>query len=156
MKILLISDTHGKINNAISAYNENKDIDLIVHAGDCRKDAEKLKNLLSADVFCVNGNIDGDFSDGYKILHTEYADIFVAHGHIENVKQGIENLLYKMESLNCKAAFFGHTHIPLVYENDGFTLVNPGSLTYPAPGNRPSYAVVNVTEKGIDAKIHTL
>lgn len=157
MKILLISDTHGNITKAVEAYHQNEKIDLMIHLGDVRKDAEKLKKTLPVDILSVNGNMDGDFSErGYKILHTDFGDIFVAHGHMEKVKSGLTNLLYKAESLLCKAAFFGHTHIPLVHETEGFTLVNPGSLTYPRPGSRPSYAIVNIEENGLEAEIHTI
>jgi predicted phosphodiesterase len=55
--------------------------------------------------------------------------------------------------LDCRAAFFGHTHIACVREKNGVTLVNPGSLTYPAGGANPSYALVRTRAGGLSASI---
>lgn len=154
MKIFVISDTHGKIDKAAEIYHNLKDIDLVVHLGDLWNDAKRLKELLPVSLIAVKGNMDGSFSrDGYHILETDFGKIFLAHGHMENVKQGLDNIMYKAESLQCKAAFFGHTHIPLFRQVEGLYLLNPGSLSLPTGGRKGSYAVVTVTEKSLDASI---
>ncbi len=154
MRIFVISDTHGKIDKALELYKTLQDIDLIVHLGDLWNDAKKMKDQLNVPLIGVKGNMDGSFSkDGHHILETEYGNIFLTHGHMENVKQSLESILYKAESLQCKAAFFGHTHIPLFQQAEGLYLLNPGSLSLPVGGRKGSYAVATVTEKSLDATI---
>ena len=48
---------------------------------------------------------------------------------------------------------YGHTHRPVVEEEDGILVINPGSLTFPRQqGRRPSYAVMDV-EEGKDLQV---
>ena len=61
--------------------------------------------------------------------------------------------MYKAESLGCRAAFFGHTHIPLFAEAEGLYLLNPGSLSLPVGGRKGSYAVATITKDSLDASI---
>ena len=42
MKILVISDTHGDIKRAVNLVNSIKAIELIIHCGDKKRDAEKV------------------------------------------------------------------------------------------------------------------
>ncbi len=150
----MISDTHGRTDKAVEIYGTLRDIDLIVHLGDYCNDAQKIKNCLNVPLIGVKGNMDGSFArDGYHILGTDFGRIFLAHGHMENVKHGLENIIYKAESLQCRAAFFGHTHVPLFREAQGLYLLNPGSLSLPTGGRKGSYAVATVTENSIDAAI---
>ena len=48
---------------------------------------------------------------------------------------------------NCQAVLFGHTHKPVVEEQNGIVAVNPGSLSYPRQeGRKPSYAVMEIQQ----------
>jgi predicted phosphodiesterase len=40
---------------------------------------------------------------------------------------------------------YGHSHIPMVLEEDGLRLVNPGSPTWKRRQPRPTYAVVTLS-----------
>ncbi len=154
MRIYVISDTHARTDKAIEIYKTLKDIDLIVHLGDHWNDAKKIKEQLNVPLIGVKGNMDGSFArDGYHILETDFGRIFLAHGHMENVKSGLENIIYRAGSLQCRAAFFGHTHVPLLLEAEGIYLLNPGSLSLPVGGRKGSYAVATVTEHSLDASI---
>lgn len=150
----MISDTHGRIDKAVEIYKTLENIDLIVHLGDHWNDAKRMKDQLNVPLIGVKGNMDGSFArDGYHILETDFGKIFLAHGHMESVKQGYENIMYKAESLQCRAAFFGHTHVPLYAEAEGLYLLNPGSLSLPVGGRKGSYAVAAVTKASLDASI---
>lgn len=154
MRIYVISDTHGKIDKAIEIYKSLEDIDLIVHLGDHWNDAKRMKDQLNVPLIGVKGNMDGSFSgDGYHILETDFGKIFLAHGHMESVKQSYENIMYKAESLQCRAVFSGHTHIPVFCEAEGLYLLNPGSISLPVGGRKGSYAVATVTKDSLDAAI---
>lgn len=154
MRILVFSDTHGKIDKAAEIYHQLQEIDLIIHLGDLWNDAKRLKELLPVSLLSVRGNMDGAFSrEEYQILETEYGKIYLAHGHMENVKQGLDHIMYKAESLGCRAVFFGHTHIPLFRQVEGLYLLNPGSLSLPVGGRKGSYAVVTITQDSLNASI---
>lgn len=157
MRLFVISDTHGDIQRAAEIYqrlDHIDHIDHIVHLGDLYQDAKALEALLHVPVISVKGNMDGAFSSGgHQLLNTPFGRIFLAHGHMENVKRGLDTILYKAESLGCKAAMFGHTHVPLFQQAGDMYLLNPGSLALPVGGRKGSYAVVTLTPDHMDAQI---
>ena len=48
---------------------------------------------------------------------------------------------------------FGHSHIPMSLLEDGIKLLNPGSPTWKRRQDAPTFAVVTVRERDIDARI---
>ncbi len=157
MRILVLSDTHGLVQPAMEVYRqvqEQEPVDCIVHLGDLISDARALRARLGAQVIAVKGNMDGAYSDDeYEIMETEYGKLLLTHGHMENVKFGTQNLLYRAEELGCRAALFGHTHAPCFMDAGGIYLLNPGSLTRPRGGGEGSYAVVTTGEEDFRASI---
>jgi putative phosphoesterase len=154
LRVLVFSDTHGRIDKAVEIYNSLQDIDLIVHLGDVWNDAKRMRDVLNVPLIGVKGNMDGSFDrNGHHILETEFGKIFMAHGHMENVKQGLDNIMYKADSLGCRAVFFGHTHVPLFREVEGLYLLNPGSLSLPVGGRKGSYAIASIGRDSLDATI---
>lgn len=149
MKILVISDTHGHIEEAERIYNEG-DFDMIVHLGDLYDDALMIERDTGARVVAVRGNMDMDYSPvNYRVLKTDFGRILLIHGHREKVKSGLMNLIYRTHEMDCDAVFFGHTHQAFYDEVDGLVVLNPGSLTYPyGYGAAPSYAVVEISGDG--------
>lgn len=153
MKYLIISDTHGKTKQASRLYLEAGDFDGIIHLGDHERDARTLESELGTDVFSVKGNMDGGIGELHRILETEGGKILLTHGHQEDVKSSLQRLLYKTEEEGCKAAFFGHTHEPYFGDFGGLVLFNPGSLTLPRAGKRPSYGVLEIKNGEIHLSI---
>ncbi len=154
MRIFIVSDSHGRIGKALEAFSDLSDIDLIIHLGDFSRDAADMAKRLNFPVLSVKGNTDGDRSDkSYKILDTEFGKFFIAHGHMEGVKNGLQTLIYKAESLGCRGAFFGHTHRPLFMELSGFYLLNPGSIGFPGQDGKVSYAVASIGPDFFEASI---
>ena len=66
MKILVISDTHGKLNKVREVYRKLTNIDLIIHAGDYMRDGEALSKEFAVPVVAVKGNCDGSHSSGAR------------------------------------------------------------------------------------------
>ena len=154
MKLYVISDTHGRIEHAIEIYDSLGHIDYIIHLGDIERDAKIIAERTKKPVISVRGN--NEFfstTPEFDILKTTYGDILLTHGHKYKVKSHLQNLLYKAEELGCKAAFFGHTHIPFNEEVAGIHLLNPGSLTFPANTSQGSYAIVDISENEFSASI---
>ena len=154
MKFFVISDTHGRLGPAEEIYKGLSGIDRVIHLGDYERDGQLLAKKIGVPVISLKGNMDGSYSkDDYRILETEYGKIYLAHGHVESVKQGPDCLLYKASSLGCRAALFGHTHVPVFEEHKGMYLLNPGSLTDPRGGRSGSYAVMTTEADSFSAVI---
>lgn len=156
MRLLVISDTHGRVQSAMRIYemeNGKAPVDLIVHLGDLQSDAKALEARLNARVISVKGNCDGDCDGDYRVFETEFGRLLLSHGHADNVKFSTMNLLYKAEEMGCCGALFGHTHTPCFTEVNGMKLLNPGSLSLPNGGGPGSYAVVETDEQEFRAWI---
>ena len=152
MKILLIGDTHGKLNKVRDIWPKLKNIDLIAHTGDHYSDAIALSEEFHVPVCAVGGNCD---STGPKtrIIETEAGRILLTHGHLDHVNYDLSQLKYRAMEADCRAVFFGHTHCSLITEDEGIRFINPGSLTQPRDGNSGSYAIVRTAEDNLDASI---
>ena len=153
MKILVIGDTHGKLNKVRDIFTKLKNIDLIVHTGDHYSDAAKLSKEYHIPAIAVKGNCDGGGSEDFSIIETEYGKLLLTHGHTEQVDYKLTSLMYKALENDCKAAVFGHTHKGLIDEAGGVKFINPGSLTQPRDGSSGSYAIIRTTEDSLDASI---
>ena len=140
MKVLILSDSHGNIEHmerAVELVNPR----LIVHLGDCWRDAEELHGLYAnIPLEQVLGNCDfGRFESAERLLFLEDKRVLIAHGHTLHVKHGLLSARYRAQELGADILLFGHTHVPLV-ENDGtLLLLNPGSI---GDRSRPTYGVL--------------
>lgn len=154
MKILVLGDTHGKLNKVTDIYPKLRNIDLIAHTGDYYRDAISIEKEFNLPVIYVKGNCDGGGGgDDFKIINTEFGNILLTHGHTYNVKYDLTSLMYKAMEENCKAVFFGHTHRCLVDESNGIHFVNPGSLTLPRDGSGGSYAIARTSKDSFEASV---
>lgn len=151
MRILVISDTHGELALARRVCLEEKQgFHRIFHLGDFYKDGIRLGEEMEIPVNTVKGNCDGSVSaDDYEIVEVEFGNLYLAHGHFDNVNRNYQSICYKAQSLGCKGAIFGHTHIGLFQEENGFYLLNPGSLTKPLDGKPRSYAIITTSNEGM-------
>ena len=120
-RILVLSDSHGNVNNMVTAVGRLHP-DMIIHLGDCWADAEVQERIL--------------LIEGKKIL--------ICHGHTFNVKAGYLNLEYAAEERKVDAALFGHTHRVFYDKHNRITYMNPGSIGQPPYGIPPSYGVLQV------------
>ena len=124
MKILVVSDTHGRDENFEQAVMQEAPFDMLIHCGDVEGREIFIEALTECPCHIVSGN-----NDFFSDLPRE-----------EIVEAG---------NNRCNAVFFGHTHKPLLETIDGVLALNPGSLTYPRQrGRRPSYAIVNLDQTG--------
>lgn len=153
MKILVIGDTHGKLNKARDIFPKLKNIDLILHTGDHFSDARVLSEEFHIPAVAVKGNCDGGGSNDFEIIETEYGKLLLTHGHTEQVDYKLTSLMYKAMENDCKAAIFGHTHKALIDEAGGIRFINPGSLTRPRDGSDGSYAIITTDAERLDAAI---
>lgn len=146
MRILVLSDTHGDISRAVNVYKKlakKGAVDLIIHCGDLYTDAIKIGEITGARTAWVKGNCDGSFNDDdCMIVETEYGNLLITHGHMQNVDFSQQNLYYLAEEKGCAAALFGHTHRAVSTEAGGIHLMNPGSLTKPRDGSKGTFGLI--------------
>ena len=150
MRILVLSDSHGRTSAIEEAIEAQKEAKHIFFLGDCTRDIEDLTYIYPDRSFhIVAGNCDGysfyksiDFTalGGKKIIFT--------HGHTLSVKSGLERIKAFGENEKADIVLFGHTHAAITDYDNGRYFVNPGSLSHGSTGFR-SYAVIDILENGI-------
>ncbi|MBT1247589.1 MULTISPECIES: phosphodiesterase [unclassified Thermosipho (in: thermotogales)] len=160
MKILVVSDTHGSLENW-KKINIVQEVDEIFHLGDIlyhgprnplpegydpKNLAEELKNH---KINYIRGNCDADVD--LKVLGVqempkqsiEYfgkVPVYLFHGEV--IENDGFDLISFAKKHNVKVVLHGHTHIPKIEEIDGIIVANPGSLSLPKGGFPPTYMVI--------------
>ncbi len=156
MKYIFVSDIHGNIERLEQCINllyvENAD--KLVILGDTASNYSEDDNIYIANrlndikhkVEVIRGNCDtSDFEENldFEIFDDDilFADdklITITHGH-----------LYTYQHLppNCGDIFIqGHTHVPLLINQNGRILANPGSVSRPKGADLRCYLLVNDKE----------
>ena len=130
----MISDTHlprGARRIPDACLARMRDADLVLHAGDFTAPSvlEELERL-GPPVAAVHGNVDAEelrrtlpearmvAADGTRIAMVH--DAGPSKGRLERMR---------LRFPDADAVVFGHSHIPLHEERDGFQIFNPGSPT---------------------------
>ncbi len=150
MKILVLSDSHGNIDNMVRAV-EASTPRMILHLGDCWRDGERLHALFpKIPLEQVPGNCDFRPSEpAERLLFLEDKRVLICHGHTYGVKQSLLSAGYAAEEQNLDLFLFGHTHRPLVDKRGKTLFLNPGSI-----GNslRPFYGIVTILNGSLDGR----
>lgn len=150
MKLLVLSDTHHRLDNAREVLRRiGGSMDMVVHLGDHDTDADVLQREFPTQPFhAVSGNNDSAMdTPGKKMLFVAGKRILLTHGHKQRVSWGYDTISYWAEEQGADAVLFGHTHRP-VYEAGRVLLLNPGSISLPRGGTPPTFAVLTITENG--------
>ena len=150
MKILVVSDTHGRDENLETVVYREAPFDMLVHCGDVEGREIFIEALAEVPCCIVSGNNDF-FSDLPREEEIEIAGkkFLVTLGHYYGVSMDETGVVDEARSHNCDGVMFGHTHKPVLEMVDGILAINPGSLSYPRQrGKRPSYVVLEAGEDG--------
>lgn len=146
MKAAVFSDTHGNTALMVEAVRRMRP-DIIIHLGDYARDTAVLtREFPEIPLYSVCGNCDfGSLAPLEDIVPFGPVKAFIAHGHVQNVKWGIDRLVYAAMEKGCKMALCGHTHEPMNEEIAGVKVINPGSA---GTGRNPTFAVIEVFPNG--------
>ena len=157
MRLLVLSDSHGRRGALERAIAEQPAARHIFFLGDLVRDIEAVREFFPDRVFhIVTGNCDGPTLFPAAAIETvEQMPILYTHGHTFRVKSGTGPLLERAREHGCKIALFGHTHIPLLSYENGVYAVNPGSVGAARNGVE-SYAVIDIGKSGILPAILTM
>ena len=151
-RILIFSDTHNQINSCIRLLMNMKNVDAVIHAGDCVSDAEDLHYAFpDIPMYYVRGN--NDFLSGApdKLTVTIGGKrILIVHGHNERVKYdlSLSTLTEKGEAANADLVVFGHTHMPRTEYRGKMIILNPGSVRFTR-----TYAVAEIEDDVLKTSI---
>ena len=153
MRILIVSDSHGKNGNIKEIVNRIKQIDLFIHLGDSQCSNNELETIVPCPIEIVAGNTDWHSTNPKsKIIELMGLRIFITHGHNHHVKHGsFDDIIKTARTNNAHIAMFGHTHVPFLDQSKSdIILLNPGSITYPRQqGYLPSYMIMEIDSEGI-------
>lgn len=165
MRLLVLSDSHGRADRVREAVNRAHGADMILFLGDGLRDLSLLDPDDEARLCAVRGNCDSFsfFSDDLpeeRVLCLGEYHILMMHGHTRDVKYGYERAVAYAASRGVELLLFGHTHealeryLPEGTNIGGVTLekpmhvFNPGSIGAPR-GNAPTYGLVDLRPQGI-------
>ena len=100
MKILIVSDTHGKDENLEAAVYKEAPFDLLIHCGDVEGREIFTEALVDCPCCMVSGNNDF-FTDLPREEQIELCGkrILVTHGHYYGVSMGHEEIVEKVEGV---------------------------------------------------------
>lgn len=159
MKYLIVSDIHGALPTlemVLDFYRKEK-CDMLCILGDIlnygprnripegidAKGITERLNSMADEIIAVRGNCDAEVDQmlldfpimaDYALLVDEGKKLFFTHGHIyneSNMPKGKHDFF-----------FYGHTHLWKLEQNEqGTTICNTGSITFPKGGNEPTFAV---------------
>lgn len=150
-KILVISDTHKNISNAVEII-ENKKPDYVLHLGDLSADADEIRYIYPRlEIIGVSGNCDWlsvNNAPLERMLDIGGVKILMCHGHTYSVKNGVGAYTAVVEAKNADIGLFGHTHIPYCENKGEFTLLNPGTVS--------AYGWIEVCDGEFDCKIYSV
>jgi uncharacterized protein len=156
MLVALIADTHlprGARRLSEPCLDAMRSADLIVHAGDFSEPSVLAELRELGPVAAVHGNVDStelrrELPEAVS-LDLEGATLAVIHD-AGPAKGRLERLRGRFPDAD--VVVFGHSHMPLHEERDGFQIFNPGSPTERRRAPHRSMGEANVTKGRIELR----
>ena len=161
MKLLVVSDTHiGDPASGKPSYGEEnpepdtatelpgevleaaRDADVIIHAGDFTGEtALGLFRGFGLPLYAVRGNMDSPAIARVleEALVFELGGVRIGLAHGWGSPHGIEERVKGLFPTAPDVIIFGHSHRPLLREDAGLLLLNPGSTARAPVGGQRSY-----------------
>ena len=153
MKLLILSDSHRKMNYMCQAVDREKP-DLIVHLGDHERDAARLMDRYpEIPMWSVSGNCDYGAAPERIVTTLEGVRFFVTHGHTLRVKYGLLRAELAAREAEANVLLFGHTHSAMCDWNNGLWIVNPGTCSGMGP---VTYAVIELDHGAVRPAIYEI
>ena len=150
MKILIVSDTHGRHRNLDVVLEREGKIDMLLHLGDLEDDERYIESIAEWPVHMLSGNNDffSHLPEEKEIKIGKYK-IFMAHGHRYYVSMDTRRIRDAAKARGVDIVMFGHTHKPYIDVEGDLKVINPGSLSYPRQEGRcASYVIMDINANG--------
>jgi putative phosphoesterase len=153
-----MADTHvprraRALPQALIPYLERAN--LVLHAGDLMDPA--LLGVLEefAAVRAVRGNLDPPSLHLPETLEFDFGGVGVAMIHDSGPRRGRRRRL-RRRFPEARVVVFGHSHIPLLEDESGLLILNPGSPTDRRRQPRHTFALLRAEEGEVRAEIRPL
>lgn len=158
MLVLVLADTHiprraKRLPEGLTPHLESAD--LILHAGDLLVEDVLYELEAYAPVRAVKGNVDGWDVRLPETQEFDVGGVTIAMVHDSGPKKGRRNRIKKWFP-EARVVVFGHSHIPLLEDEDGLMLLNPGSPTDRRRAPEHTFALLRVEGGEALAEILTL
>lgn len=158
-RIMIVSDTHRREGNLAEAlYKENNEgpIDKLIHLGDFEGQEDVIEELAGCETIMVPGNNDfGSNIPSEREIVIAGKKILLTHGHYYYVSLDLATLRNECIARDIDIVMFGHTHKPLIQEEDKVTFINPGSISFPRQESRKcTYIMMEFENFEKNCKIH--
>lgn len=150
MRILIVSDTHGRHGNLDAALEKEGRIDMVLHLGDIEGEENYFEAVAQWPYHIVGGNNDyfSQLSKEKEIRIGKYK-VWMTHGHNYYVSINTERLRAAARARGVDIVMFGHTHRPYLDTLDTPIVLNPGSISYPRQeGRQASYIMMEIGSDG--------
>lgn len=131
MLIAVISDSHGNKASISKIKKKIGNAEVLLFLGDGENDLKEITKDFTGEVYAVRGNC--DFEGKYpeeRVIEIMGKKIFMCHGHRYGIKYSYNSIYYRGKEVGADIVLFGHSHLPIIEECDGLTLMNPGSISH--------------------------
>ncbi|MDF2541818.1 MAG: hypothetical protein K0S47_1536 [Herbinix sp.] len=150
MKILIVSDSHGREQYLEKVLERVKPIDLLIHLGDFEGSEEYVKSIAPCPTEMVSGN--NDFFNSLpkeKMISVGKYNIMLTHGHRYGVNFNTKTIKEAALRNNANIVMYGHTHIPMIDLSEFIWAINPGSISLPRQEGRiPTFIMMDLDSRG--------
>lgn len=152
MKIIVVSDSHGKHEALENILNTYPQASAYIHCGDIEESPHEFPQFIT-----VKGNNDLYFDyPEERILELAGHRMLITHSHMYMYNKRLALLAKAAKEHNCDMVCYGHTHIASDDVYEGIRILNPGSIWRARDGRGPSYAVVDMEKDAIHVEFKFL
>lgn len=115
MRVLIVSDTHGRNAHFFSVVEKVSPVDMVIHCGDTEGSEYAISEAAGCPVEIVLGNNDffSDLPREREFTIGKYK-VWLLHGHNYYVSMGMEILKQEARAKGVDIVMFGHTHRPVI------------------------------------------
>jgi uncharacterized protein len=156
MKIGIVSDSHGRIENVEKALSilSKKGAQTVIHCGDI-DDSLTVRLFTGWDAHFVFGNCDheheglkkaireigAELHDPFGILEIEGHKLGFTHGHLDSPMRHLK------QRGDLQYLFYGHTHQPDDHLHGSTRIINPGALHRASP---KTFALLDLSSEELE------
>lgn len=150
MRVLIVSDTHGRSGNLQFVKEKVGQIDMLLHLGDVEGDEHQIEEMFSCPIHMVAGNNDFfSYLPKEKEIEIGKYRIFMTHGHQYYVFMDTRLLKQEGRARGVDIVMYGHTHRPDIDYSGDVIAINPGSLSFPRQeGRKATYILMEIDDAG--------
>lgn len=150
MRVLIISDTHGRRETITRVRGAVGEVDMLIHLGDVCGDVNYIREIFDCEIHMVAGNCDGS-GCGLPMREEFYIGerkAFITHGHMYGVGFGHQGLEQLIDENGYDFVMYGHTHRRDCTQYRDSYIVNPGSLALPRDNRVGTYMLLEFDQHG--------